>query len=87
MATILSKNDLKSRQKRLDFKWSGFQMVGTIAKAIAKSLWFLKGWDQGNSLSSTLRKLDHLKCYLQKVRILNGYGFEMVAFQIPTVFK
>ena len=30
-------NHLKSGQKCLDFEWSSFQMVGTIAKAIAKA--------------------------------------------------
>ena len=33
----LFKNHLKSGQKCLDFKWSGFQMVETIALAIAKA--------------------------------------------------
>ena len=36
MTIILSKKQLKSGQKCLDFGWSGFQMVGTIA--IAKAL-------------------------------------------------
>ena len=31
---------LKSGQKGLDFEWTGFQMVGTISMAIAKSLPF-----------------------------------------------
>ena len=31
------KNHLKSRQICPDFKWSGFQMVGTIAIAISKA--------------------------------------------------
>ena len=34
-----AKNHLKSGQKCLDFEWSGFQMVGTIAKAKA---WLFK---------------------------------------------
>ena len=37
------KNHLKSGQKHPDFEWSGFQMVGTIAIAIAKAGPF-KNW-------------------------------------------
>ena len=35
--TSFIKNHLKSGQKRPDFEWSGFQLVGTIALAIAKA--------------------------------------------------
>ena len=37
MAAIYVKHHLKSGQKRPDFEWSGFRMVGTIAIAIAKA--------------------------------------------------
>ena len=37
------KNQLKSRKNHPDFEWSGFQMVGTIAKAIAWALPFESG--------------------------------------------
>ena len=35
--TILSKNNWKSGQKYPDFEWYSFQMVGTIAIAVAKA--------------------------------------------------
>ena len=56
IAAILSKNHLKSGQKRSDFEWSGFQMVGTLAIATAKAIW----------------KPGHLKSDLQKVWISNS---------------
>ena len=37
---IRKPNHLKSGQKRLDFEWSGFQMVETIALYIAKTQLF-----------------------------------------------
>ena len=37
--TNFVKEHLKSRQKHLDFEWSSFQMVGTIAVAIS---WIFK---------------------------------------------
>ena len=43
MAAIIAENHLESGQKCPDFEWSGFQMVGTIAIAIAKALQF-KNW-------------------------------------------
>ena len=58
-------------QKCLDFEWSSFQMVGTIAISMAKAQSF---W-----------KPDHLKSNLQKVRISNVSRFQMVGFQNPSV--
>ena len=72
MVSLLSKKHLKSRHKHLDFEWSGFWMVGTIAVAIA--------WAR-----PTIWKPDHLKSALLKVRISNVYGFQMVRFQILIV--
>ena len=61
------KNHLKFRQKRPDFEWSGFQMVGTIAIAIGKARLF-ENWTIWNTTSKKS-------------------GFQMVGFQIPTVFN
>ena len=65
------RNQLKSRQKCLDFEWSGFQIVGTIVIAIAK-VDHLKTGQFENQPS----KSPDSKCFW----ISNG------RFQMPTVF-
>ena len=54
-------------------KMSEFRMIGTVVIAMAKARTFLK--------------LDHLKSDLQKVWISNVSRFQMVKFQIPTVYR
>ena len=65
MATILSKT-FEIRIRSPDFEWSGFQMVGTTAMAVAKA--------------QPLKKLEQLISNIQKAQILNVSGFQMVGF-------
>ena len=50
---------------------------------------FLIGWDYSYSpsYSPTIWNPDHLKSELQKVRISNVSKFQMVGFQIPSVYR
>ena len=57
------KNHLKSGQKHLNFEWSGFQMVETIATSIAIVQPFKN------------QKTDYSKSDLEKVLIINVLEF------------
>ena len=65
---IRKPNHLKSGQKRLYFEWSGLQMVGTIATAIAKGLPF-ENWTIWNP---TLKKYKFQMVRFQIPTVVKG---------------
>ena len=70
-------------------KWLPFCQKPFEIRTNMSGFWmvrFSNGWDYTYGHSQTIWKPDHLKSNLQNVWISNAFGFQMVGFQIPTVF-